>query len=488
MKRLALLFVLGVLFLAAALVTRALLLRPVREAVAPAQRIALGDEDAMLERFAASIRIPTVSHQDPAEDDPAVFQAFRDHLERSYPALHAALHRELVGERTLVYTWSGRDPAQDAIVLMAHQDVVPIEPGTEGNWEQPPFSGAVTGGFVWGRGTIDTKSKLIGVCEAVEQLVKAGFQPTRTVLLVFGHDEEVGGRNGALAAVERFQAEGRRFVWVLDEGGTIGEKLIPGVPAPVALIGIAEKGYLTLAVTATADGGHSSMPPEHSAIGILAAAIERIEDHPMPAALRGATRRFFSAIAPEMTFPTRIAAANADVLEPLLVAQLTGSPRSNATVRTTTAVTMVSGGVKENALPASARALVNFRILPGDTIDGVVAHVRRVVDDPRVAIELSDSHKALEPSPESRTDSEGFQLLSRTIREVYPDVVVAPNLVLGGTDSRYFHAVSESVYRFGPLRLTAEDLKRPHGTNERVRADDYLESVRFYVRLLQNAG
>src|SRR4030095_8138064 len=161
----------------------------------------------------------------------------------------------------------------------------------------------------------------IGVCEAVEQLVRAGFQPTRTVLLVFGHDEEVGGRNGALAAVERFQAEGRRFVWVLDEGGTIGEKLIPGVPAPVALIGIAEKGYLTLAVTATADGGHSSTPPEHSAIGILAAAIERIEDHPMPAALRGATRRFFSAIAPEMTFPTRIAAANADVLEPLLVAQ-----------------------------------------------------------------------------------------------------------------------------------------------------------------------
>lgn len=480
--------VLVLLVLAGGLVTRALLVRPAAERVEAVPRIALGDESAIVERLAAAIRIPTVSHQDPAQDDPAVFAAFRDHLEQSYPALHATLRREIVGERSLVYTWEGRDPSKPAVVLMAHQDVVPVEPGTEASWEQPPFSGAIAGGFVWGRGTIDTKSKLTGICEAIELLVRGGFRPTRTVLLVFGHDEEVGGRHGAAVAAERFRAEGRRFHWVIDEGGTVGIGLIPGVAKPVALIGIAEKGYVTLTVTATGAPGHSSMPPPHTAIGVLAAAIERIEDSPMPAALRGATLRFLQAIAPEMTLPMRTVVANADILGPLITAVLARSPGSNATIRTTTAVTMVNGGVKENALPASARALVNFRILPGDSVAGVLEHVRKVASAPNVGVALSDTHTALEPSSESRVDSEGFALLSRTIREVQPDVVVAPNLVLGGTDARYFHALSDSVYRFGPLRLDAEDLKRPHGTNERVGIADYLDSVRFYVHLLQNAG
>ena len=487
MKRILAVLGLALLAFAVLLVGRAATLRPAGSDVAPAPRIELADEAGIVERLAAAIRIPTISHQDPAEDDPAVFQAFRDHLEASYPALHANLRRELVGERTLLYTWAGRDPAQQPVVLMAHQDVVPVEPGTEQSWEQPPYSGAVAGGFVWGRGTIDTKSKLTAICEAIEQLARTGFQPTRTTYLVFGHDEEVGGRHGALAVVERFQRAGTRFEWVLDEGGTIADGIVPGVAKPVALIGVAEKGYVTLSVTATADGGHSSMPPPHTAIGTLAAAIERIEADPMPAALRGATRQFLAAIAPEMALPMRTVVANADLLSPVLIHALAGSPRSNATIRTTTAVTMVNGGVKENALPATARAMVNFRILPGDTVDGVLAHVRAAAADPRVTVEIADTHVALEPSPESRVDSEGFALLSRTIRETHPDAVVAPNLVLGGTDARYFHALSDSVYRFGPLRLNADDLKRPHGTNERVNAADYVDSVRFYVRLLQNA-
>lgn len=488
MKRALAIVGLALLAFIAVLVARAALLRPREGTVAAAPPIALGDDAAIVERLAAAIRIPTVSHQDPAQDDPAVFAAFREHLERSYPALHATLRRELVGERSLLYTWEGRDPSKPAIVLMAHEDVVPVEPGTEASWEQPPFSGAVAGGFVWGRGTLDTKSKLTGLCEAIELLVRQGFQPARTVLLVFGHDEEVGGRHGASVIADRFRAEGRRFDWVLDEGGAVGVGIVPGVEKPVALVGIAEKGYVTLSVTATAPPGHSSIPPPHTAIGVLARAIERIESNPMPAALRGATLRFLQSIAPEMTLPMRTAVANADLLEPLVIAALARSPRSNATIRTTTAVTMVGGGVKENALPASARALVNFRILPGDTVASVVEHVRKAVADPGVTVEVSDTHTALEPSPESRVDSDGFALLSRTILELQPDVVVAPNLVLGGTDARYFHALSDSVYRFAPLRLDAEDLKRPHGTNERVSVAGYLDSVRFYVRLLQNAG
>ncbi len=488
MKRALAFLALALLAFAAVLLGRAATLRSAQLQVPAAPRIDLADPEAMLERLAVAIRIPTISHQDRSQDDPAVFQAFRDHLERSFPLLHATLRRELVSERSLVYTWTGRDASKPGVVLMSHQDVVPVEPGTEANWEQEPFSGALAGGFVWGRGTMDTKSKLVALCEAVERLLRDGFQPTRTIHLVFGHDEEVGGRDGALVIAKRWEADGTRFDWVLDEGGTIGVGIVPGVAAPVALIGIAEKGYVTLSLTASAEGGHSSMPPPHTAIGILAAAIERVEANPLPAALRGASRHFFAAVGPEMEFPLRIAVANADILEPLLLRALTGSPRSNATVRTTTAVTMVQGGIKENALPASARALVNFRILPGDSVQGVLEHVRRAVADPRVLVALSDTHTPLEPSQESRVDSEAFALLARTIRETNPDAVVAPNLVLGGTDARYFRSLSDNVYRFGPLRFGPDDLKRAHGTNERIGADDYLDSIRFYIRLIQNAG
>jgi carboxypeptidase PM20D1 len=479
---------LGLLALAAVIFGRALTLRSVQLEVAPAPAIELADENGIVERLAGALRIPTVSHQDASQDDPAVFAAFRDHLEASFPALHAGLRRELVNERTLLYAWPGRDASKLPVVLMAHQDVVPVEPGTEGHWEEPPFSGAVADGFVWGRGAIDTKGKLLAICEAVEHLVREGFQPARTTYLVFGHDEEVGGRRGAQAAVEGFEARGTRFEWVLDEGGVIGEGIVPGIARPVAVVGIAEKGYATLALTASAKGGHSSMPPPQTAIGILAAAIERLEARPLPASVRGATHAFLGAIAPEMELPLRAIVANADLLEPVLVRVLSSTPRGNAMLRTTTAVTMVQGGVKENALPASARALANFRILPGDSVESVLQFVRRAVDDPRVTVEIAGTETPVEPSPESRTDSEGFSLLARTIRESYPGVVVAPNLVVGATDARYFRRVSESVYRFGPLHLGPADLERAHGTNERIGVLDYLDSVRFYIRLLRNAG
>jgi carboxypeptidase PM20D1 len=475
-----------------ALLARGLAARPAATVVTPAPPIELGDEAAAVERFAASLRIATISHADAERTDREAFLAFHRHLEESFPALHRALRRERAGEDglSLLYTWPGRDAALEPIVLMAHQDVVPVEPGTEGDWEQPPFSGALAGGFVWGRGAMDTKGKLMAVCEAVERLAAEGFVPARTVHLVFGHDEEVGGQRGALEIARRFEAQGARFAWVLDEGGVIGHGLVPGVARPVAMIGIAEKGFLTLELTAHAEGGHSSMPPPQTAIGILAEAVARVERHPFPAGVRGATRSFLAAVGPEMALPMRVAVANADVLEPLLVRALARSPRSDAMLRTTTAATVIGGGVKENVLPSSARALVNFRILPGDSIESVTAHVRRVVDDARVTVAPYQDGRgfANEPSPESRTDSEGFALLARTIRESYPDVVVAPNLVLGGTDARWFRPLSDSVFRFGPMQVGPDDLKRAHGTDERLGVDDYLASIRFYLRLLRNAS
>lgn len=483
MKRILILAPLA-LFLAV-LGARGALLRSAQPAVAPAPAFAPPDPDGVVRRLAESLRIPTVSSSDPAQVDRSAFAALHRHLAESFPALHQRLLREVVNDFSLLYTWQGRDASKPPILLMAHLDVVPVLPGTESDWKQPPFSGAIADGFVWGRGALDTKAKVYAICEAIEQLVAQGFQPERTVHLAFGGDEEVGGGRGAVEIAKRFRERGVRFAYVLDEGGVIGQGLIAGVGAPVATIGIAEKGYLSLELAVTQPGGHSSIPPPQTGVGVLAAAIARLEAAQMPAAIRGATRAHLLAIAPEMGFGQRLLIANLWLFEPLVLRRLTATPRGNAAVRTTTAPTMFEGSTKDNVLPIHARAVVNFRILPGDTVTGVTEHVRRVTNDARIVIAPIPGFPPSEPSPVARTDTTGWRLLERTIREVYPNVLVVPQLVLGATDARHFADLSGSVYRFGPLWIGPDDLARAHGTNERIDATRYVESVGFYVRLLQ---
>lgn len=481
MKRIlvALVLVVGVLL------ARGLALPSRQIDVAPAPRFTHPDPEGAVRRLAEAIRIPSVSTLDPAETDPEPFRALHRHLADSFPRLHARLSRETVSDLSLVYTWEGRDPSLPPALLMGHLDVVPVLPGTEGQWTQAPFSGALEGGFVWGRGTIDVKPKVYGIAEAVEQLLGQGFQPARTLTLAFGHDEEVGGTHGAVEIARRFRERGTRFAWVLDEGGVIASGLTPGVAAPVAFVSIAEKGYLSLELSVEQAGGHSSMPPPKTAVGILARAIDRLEEHPLPAGVRGPTRAFLETLAPEMPLASRVAIANLWLTEPLVVRLFATTPRGSAQLRTTTAATMFEGSTKDNVLPIRARAVVNFRILPGDSVASVIAHVRAAIDDDRVTVEPLRGFSASEPSPVSRTDTPGWQLLQRTIRAVYPEVLVSPQLALGATDARHFADLSDSVYRFGPTWLGPDDLTRAHGTNERIDAARYVESIGFYVRLLE---
>lgn len=436
------------------------------------------------ERLAAAIRIRTVSNQDPAQFDTAAFAAFHRLLWTQFPRVHARLRREVVAGHSLLYTWPGSDPRLPPVVLMGHMDVVPVEPGTEARWAQPPFGGVVAGGFVWGRGALDDKSSVMGTLEAVEMLLAGGFAPRRTVMLAYGHDEEVGGR-GAEQIAALLRGRGIRPEMVVDEGGVIGSGLMPGVDAPTALVGIAEKGFVSVELSAEVEGGHSSMPPRHGSIGRLSAAIQRLEARQMPARLDGPTLQLFERMGPELPFLQRAVFANLWLTRPLVMRTLAGAPSSNAMIRTTTAPTIFQAGTKENVLPSQARAVVNFRILPGDDVAGVVAHVRRVVNDTSVKVRAMEGFSS-EPSPVSRTDDETFRLLERTIRQTAPDAVVAPYLVVGGTDARHFHALSEHVYRFLPVRITSADLGRIHGTDERVAVRDYEAAIGLYRQLLLN--
>ncbi|MDP9087706.1 MAG: M20 family peptidase [Pseudomonadota bacterium] len=438
------------------------------------------------ERLAGAVRIQTISYGTASEASGREFLMFHSYLQDAFPTVRASLQREIVNKYSLLYTWEGVDPAARPIVLMAHQDVVPLAPGSEAQWHAGPFSGAIEAGFVWGRGTWDDKGNLMAILEAVETLAAAGFKPQRTIYFVFGHDEENGGEEGAKIIASLFKQRGIRPEFVLDEGLLIADGIMPGLDSPVALIGIAEKGSATLRLTAQAPAGHSSMPGSRTAIGSLAAALARLERKPLPASVTGVAAKMMHALAPEMHGLNRVALSNMWLVEPLVRWQLMRAPSTNALLRTTTAITVVKGGNKDNVLPAIAEALVNFRLLPGETVGGLVAHVRGAINDAMIRIDVLP--QSSEASPIASDTSVAFQLITRTIRELFPDVVVAPGLMIGATDSRHMSGLADNVYRFSPVRARAEDLARFHGTDERISLANYAELIGFYHRLITHAA
>jgi len=488
MRKAVLAVALGLLLLGAILFYRAAQFTS-RQVTGPPVAPFVLDTAGAARRLAGALTFRTISYQDSASfngNGGAEFSRFQDYLRRSFPNLHARLRREVTNGYSLLYEWRGSDTALKPILLLAHQDVVPIEPGTESRWTEPPFGGRVADGYVWGRGAMDDKGNLMAVLEAVERLVSDDATPRRTIYLAFGHDEEVGGMHGAARTAALLASRGVQLEYVLDEGGAITTGLVPGISGPVALVGIAEKGYVSLELTVQAEGGHSSMPPPQTATGILSAAVARLETHQMPRHIRGATAAMLDYIGPEMAFSRRLVLSNRWLFGRLIERQFGATPSGNAMLRTTTAPTILAAGVKDNVLPSTARAVVNFRILPGDSVAGVLTHTRLTIDDPRVTIRVM-SESANEPSPVSPVGVE-FLSLQATFRQVAPGVIVTPWLVVGGTDSRYFDTLTPNVYRTGALGLSATDLARIHGTNERVAITDYARNITFYVQLIRNSA
>lgn len=445
------------------------------------------DAAAAAASLATAVQARTVSGLlDPA-GTAAAFDALQAHLQQRYPRFHAVAQRELVG-RSLLYTWPGSDPAAKAIVLMAHQDVVPVAPGTEALWKKPPFSGAIEDGFVWGRGAWDDKGNLISQFEALERLAAEGFAPRRTIYVVNGHDEELGGLQGAKEVVAALKSRGARIDFVIDEGLLVADGMLPGLNQPAALVGIAEKGFVSIKLSVQGTPGHSSMPPPsgQQAIAVLSAALARVDAAPMPGGITGVARQMFDAVSPEMSGFNRVALANLWLTGPLVERMLSKGQATNALMRTTTALTIVSGGNKENVIPGRADAIVNFRLLPGDTPETVLAHLKQVIGDERV--EMAVSGEPSLPSAVSATDSEAYRTIERTLRETFPDAIVAPGLMVGGTDARHFDGYADQVFRFSPVRAKPADLARFHGTDERLSIDNLVEMIRFYYRLVQQAA
>lgn len=452
-------------------------------AVSPLPDVPLAE--GAFDRLSEAVQIPTVSRR--SGIDSSAFQRLDSFLMSAFPLAQRELERTRLAGYSLLYRWPGRNNKLNPILLLAHLDVVPVETSSAEQWTHPPFSGFLADDHVWGRGTLDDKMSALGMLEAVEMLLRDGYYPERTVYLAFGHDEELDG-TGAQSIAAHLQGRGEQIEYILDEGLLVLENALPGLDPPVALVGIAEKGYASLKLTLELqEGGHSMMPPERSAIGDLSEALLRLQEQPFPGALEGVLDQFFDYIGPEMGLFSRIAIANRWLTAPLLVRRFSDDPATNALVRTTAAPTMIDAGVADNVLPVSAEATVNLRIRPGETVESAVAYVKQIIDDDRIRVEVIRSGAVSDPSPVTSTETFGFRVVEKTIRERFPTAIVAPSLVIGRTDSRHYEALQAPTYRFTPIQVQRADLSRFHGLDERISLENYRRLIRFYHQLIKNS-
>jgi carboxypeptidase PM20D1 len=443
--------------------------------------------------LSGSIPFQTISWEGGGTDEQKkataeAFSGFHAYLEKTFSQVYAKLEHEAVGANNILFTWKGTDGSLKPMLLAGHQDVVPIEPGTEHNWTHPPFSGEIADGFIWGRGTMDDKVTVVGVLEAVDALLSAGFQPKRTVYLAFGQDEELGGLEGAAKIGQLLKSRGVEIEFLQDEGGLITKGMVPGVKEPVAVIGTSEKGYLSLVLTVDVEGGHSSMPPKESAIGILSEAVHRVEKHPMPPHVHGPVGDFLDYAGGNAAFPLNAVFKNLWLFGPVVQRILAASPDTNALLRSTAAPTIFRAGAKDNIMPSHAEAVVNFRILPGDSIASLTEHVREVIHDPRVRLQSISGEPPAEPSKQSSPDSPNFKRLQRTVVQIYPDAISVPFVYIAASDTKHYAPITKDVYRFLPILAVTSDLDRIHGTNERVALDNFAKAIQYYAQLIRNAS
>lgn len=442
------------------------------------------DADAAAQHLAQAVRFRTVSLTGAPTDDRAQFEQFQAWMQETYPAFHAAAQREVINGLGLLYTWAGSDPGQPPLLLLAHQDVVPVSDDTRSAWHVDPFGGLIHDGAVWGRGSIDDKGSLVALLEAANYLAAQGRHPKRTILFAFGFDEEIGGENGAQQIAAELARRHTRAWFVLDEGmAAIARHPLTGGPA--SLIGISEKGFATMRVRAVGQPGHSSIPPRETAVSLLAEAVTRIHNMPIQHSVEGGPAlSMMRALSPNLSLTNRMALANEWLFSPLLQQRLASSPTAQALLGTTVAPTMINGGIRPNVLPAEATAMINFRVHPRDRTTDLLAEARKAVADLR-GVTVDWESPPLEASGVSSTTSSSYALIAALSHQILPQAPVAPGLVIGGTDSRSYADVAQDVYRFQPVLFTDDDLETIHGVNEHISVENLGRMVRFYIGLME---
>ncbi|CEP64430.1 Gly-Xaa carboxypeptidase LALA0_S11e03928g [Lachancea lanzarotensis] len=485
-----------------------------------------------LERFSGAIRVPTeIQDTNPQPGDDLdyykTFFKFHDYLEDTFPLVHQHLKREKVNSVALLYTWNGSDPSLEPLLLTAHQDVVPVNPTTVDDWTYPPFSGHYDNetDFVWGRGSVDCKNLLIGELEAVEQLLKDDFKPQRSVILAFGFDEESSGLLGAHDLGEfLYERYGDNGIYaIVDEGGGIVpiDKNVY-VAAPIT----AEKGYVDVEIIVHGTGGHSSVPPDHTTIGVAASLITLLESNPFDPT--------FTAENPFYGFLTCAAEHNSQLPKDWkkaildapfdtkqrhkLISLVSAERPLRDLLRTSQAVDIVKGGIKANALPEVTSFLVNHRIdinsSVKETLERDLGFVKKIAEEFNYGVVFEGqevipstnlgyievlSQKTLEPAPRSPVSgSKVWDLFAGTIQNVFknghfkdePDTefYVTESLISGNTDTRYYWRLTENIYRFQAVIVDENLMRTIHSVNEHISLSSHLSTVAFIYEYIINVN
>ena len=438
------------------------------------------DSSAVL-HLQQAVNFATISSEDdPLSGLPAI-DSMVTFLQHTYPEVFQAMECQPIGGHSLLLHWKGTNSSAP-VIFYAHLDVVPVEESANNTWRFEPFGEPFNYDTIRGRGTVDDKAGVIGLLEATTRLIKNGHRPKRDIYIAFGHDEESGGKNGAAQLAKYLEEKGIKAEWLLDEGGLVAENMVPFVTPPVALIMTAEKGFMSVELTTNGNGGHSSFPPKETPMDIMIAGLQRLHASPFERSAIPALEGFMDHTGPEMTFPFNVIFANRWLFRPIILNEYEKIPEASAMIRTTMACTILKGGVKDNVLPSHVSATLNFRILPGETSAEVLASLAEKLDDERIIIRMKG--KPDEPSAVSSSTSEGFEAITKAVRAVFPDAIVAPSLSIAGTDSRHFSNVAKDIYRFLPIRMDRSLLSGMHGANERISAAAFTETVHFYENLI----
>lgn len=464
-----------VLALIAVLVFNAIRFKAADEGVRTAQPVKVNSERAR-ENLSTLVKFETVSNADYDKTDKKVFAAYRAKLKELYPNVTAAAEYKELGNTAMLFKISGKS-GEKPTVLMSHYDVVPV---VEERWQHPPFCGEIIDGYLWGRGTIDTKITMLGIMEALEDLLETGYVPENDLYLSFGGDEEVGGIS-APAVVDYMEANGIKPALVLDEGGAVVDAVFPGVDKPIAVIGIGEKGIAQVEFTATSAGGHSSTPPAHTAVGKLAKTIVNLENKPFKAQVTRPVAGLFRNVGPYAPFALRIIFGNMWLFKGLIsrLASVLGG-EINAMMRTTVAATMAQGSKQHNVLPNVATANVNVRLLNNVNQQQALAHFNSICEKDVTCRFISYQ----DASPYASVESEAWRKVEKAVGDTWRDAIVSPYLMLAGSDSRRFSRICRDVYKFSAMALTKEERGLIHNDNERIAVEKIDQCVEFFHRLM----
>lgn len=456
---------------------------PSKQLKTTGKRITHPVNDAAIARLQSGIRIKTISYDDRSKIDTASFLALHQLIDSLFPLVKLQLEKTVINNFSLIYKWKGSMKDDAPTSLYAHLDVVPVESVNYNEWIHEPWSGELADGYIWGRGTLDDKSSAFAILEAAESLLAEGKAPKNDLYFVFGHDEEVGGQDGASKVADFFKKSGIKTQLHLDEGGMCTSGMVPFVDKPMILIGTAEKGYMTVDVKVKIKGGHSSKPEKETATGVLIRALAKIEQYKFPKEMSPVVADFVDYAGPEMSMPFKVIFTNKWLFKPLILSEYEKvGGDGNALIRTTAAITLFDAGVKENLIPSEANATVNFRLLTGHSSQEVLAEIKKTISDDRV--EITPRSNTVEPSPITSINSKGFKMTQQICADVFPDAAVSPFLMIGGTDSKHFEDISESLIRCLPLRMNKDQLHSIHGVNEKIKTTDYMEMIAFYKKMI----